>query len=206
MVVSMRTQNSKRKALRGLHYVFTPSTYPSSINQGNIMELAKYTPAIINVTGKTKTDRQLSVVNQASGYTKMALANAKGKVGLAARNGIANGGIQAIAKQAAFPTCNYKPVGEYFAAQLGEPMVISNRAAFESLADQFEARIMKIRLSKTGGYVTDKKTGAEKAGATLAKAMELKAIAIEMVAAAEYYTNEAKAEQAKQADAKALSA
>jgi len=170
------------------------------------MELAKYTPAIINVTGKTKTDRQLSVVNQASGYTKMALANAKGKVGLAARNGIANGGIQAIAKQAAFPTCNYKPVGEYFAAQLGEPMVISNRAAFESLADQFEARIMKIKLSKTGGYVTDKKTGAEKASATLAKAMELKAIATEMVAAAEYYTNEAKAEQAKQADAKALTA
>jgi hypothetical protein len=171
-----------------------------------IMELAQFTPAIINVIGKTKTDRQLSVVNQASGYTKMALANAKGKVGQAARNGIANGGIQAIAKQAAFPSCNYKPVGEYFAAQLGEPMVISNRAAFESLADQFEARIMKIRLSKTGGMVTDKKTGAEKAGATLAKAMELKAIAIDMVSSAEYYTNEAKAAQAKQADAKALTA
>lgn len=170
------------------------------------MELAQFTPAIINVTGKTKTDRQLSVVTQASGYTKMALANAKGKVGLAARNGIANGGIQAIAKQAAFPSCNYKPVGEYFAAQLGEPMVISNRAAFESLADQFEARIMKIRLSKTGGMVTDKKTGAEKAGATLAKAMELKAIAIEMVASAEYYTNEAKAKQSTQADAKSLTA
>jgi hypothetical protein len=175
-------------------------------NQGKIMELAKYTPAIINVTGKTKTDRQLSVVNQASGYTKMALANAKGKVGLAARNGIANGGIQAIAKQAAFPTCNYKPVGEYFAAQLGEPMVISNRAAFESLADQFEARIMKIKMSKNEGMVIDKKTGAEKAGATLAKAMELKAIAIDMVSSAEYYTNEAKAAQAKQADAKALTA
>ncbi len=161
------------------------------------MELAQYTPAIVNVIGKTKTDRQLSVITQASGYTKMALANAKGKVGQAARNGIANGGIQAIAKQAAFPTCNYKPVGEYFAAQLGEPMVISNRAAFESLADQFEARIMKIKLSKTGGMVTDKKTGAEKAGATLAKAMELKAIAIEMVSSAEYYTSEAKAKQAE---------
>ena len=162
-----------------------------------IMELATYTPAIINVTGKTKTDRQLSVVNVASGYTKMALANAKGKVGLAARNGIANGGIQAIAKQAAFPSCNYKPVGEYFAAQLGEPMVISNRAAFESLADQFEARIMKIKMSKNGGYVVDKKTGADKVGATLAKAMELKAIAIELVASAEYFSNEAKATQAQ---------
>lgn len=172
------------------------------------MELAQFTPAIINVTGKTKTDRQLSVVNHASGYTKMALANAKGKVGLAARNGIANGGIQAIAKQAAFPSCNYKPVGEYFAAQLGEPMVISNRAAFESLADQFEARIMKIKMSKTGGMVEDKKTGALKPSASHAKMLELKAVAIEMVASAEYFTNEAKAKQAeaKQADAKALTA
>lgn len=160
------------------------------------MQIAEFTPAIINVDGKTKTERQLSVVNQASPYTKMALANAKGKMGVAARNGIANGGIQAIAKQAAWPSCNYRPVGEYFAAQLGEPMVISNRAAFESLADQFEARIMKIKLSKSGGYTTDKKTGAQRVSATLAKAMELKAIAIEMVASAEYFTNEAKSQKA----------
>jgi hypothetical protein len=164
--------------------------------KGNIMQLAQFTPAIVNVTGKTKTERQLSVVQDASPYTKMALANAKGKMGQAARNGIANGGIQAIAKQAAFPACNYKPAGEYFAAQLGEPMVISNRAAFESLADQFEARIMKTKLSKNGGYVTDKKTGALKAGATLAKLMELKAVATEMVASATEFTAEAKAQQA----------
>ncbi len=70
------------------------------------MELATYTPAIINVTGKTKTERQLSVVQDSSPYTKMALANAKGKLGVAARNGIANGGVQALAKQAAWPSCN----------------------------------------------------------------------------------------------------
>ena len=160
------------------------------------MELATYTPAIINVTGKTKTERQLSVVQDSSPYTKMALANAKGKLGVAARNGIANGGVQALAKQAAWPSCNYRPVGEYFAAQLGEPMVISNRAGFESLPDQFEARIMKAKLSKSGGYVTDKKTGALKAGATLAKLMELKAVATEMVASAKEFTADAKAQQA----------
>lgn len=160
------------------------------------MQIEQFTPAIVNVTGKTKTERQLSVVQDSSPYTKMALANAKGKMGQAARNGIANGGIQAIAKQAAFPSCNYKPVGEYFAAQLGEPMVISNRAAFESLPDQFEARIMKTKLSKTGGFVTDKKTGALKPGATLAKLMELKAVAVEMVASATEFTAEAKAKQA----------
>jgi hypothetical protein len=160
------------------------------------MELATFTPAMVNVYGKTKTERQLSVVQDASAYTKMALANAKGKVGIAARNGIANGGIQAIAKQAAWPTCNYKPAGEYFAAQLGEPMVISNRAAFESMADQFEARIMKVKLSKSGGYTTDKKTGALKANATLSKLMELKANAVDMVAAAQEFTDEAKAKRA----------
>jgi hypothetical protein len=165
--------------------------------KGNIMELAQYTPAHILVNGKTKSERQLSVVSHASGYTKMALANAKGKVGQAARAGIANGGIQAIAKQAAWPSCNYKPAGEYFAAQLGEPIVISNRAAFESLADRFEERIAKAKMSKNGGYVIDKKTGAEKAGATLAKAMELKAVAIEMIASAEYFSTEAKAAQAQ---------
>jgi hypothetical protein len=165
-------------------------------HKGIIMQIEKFTPALVNVYGKTKTERQLSVVQDASPYTKMALANAKGKVGVAARNGIANGGIQAVAKQAAFPSCNYKPAGEYFAAQLGEPIVISNRAGFESLPDQFEARIMKAKMSKTGGYVTDKKTGALKAGATLAKLMELKAVAIEMVAAATEFTAEAKAQQA----------
>lgn len=162
------------------------------------MQLEQFTPAMINVYGKTKTERQLSVVQDASPYTKMALANAKGKVGIAARNGIANGGIMSVAKQAAFPACNYKPAGEYFAAQLGEPVVISNRAAFESMPDQFEARIMKAKLSKNGGYVTDKKTGALKAGATLAKLMELKAVATEMVAAAQDFTAQAKEAQAEQ--------
>lgn len=161
------------------------------------MELAHFTPAVIDVIGKTKTERQLSVVHQASTQTKLALANAKGKVGVAARNGIAYTGIQSIAKAAAWPTCNYKPSGEYFAAQLGEPIVISNRAAFESLADQMEARIMKAKMGKNGGYVTDKKTGAQKPGATLAKLMELKANAVELVAAAKSFTDEAKAQRAE---------
>lgn len=160
------------------------------------MELATFTPAIVNVYGKTKTERQLSVVQDSSPYTKMALANAKGKVGVAARNGIANGGINAIAKQASWPTCNYKPAGEYFAAQLGEPMVISNRAAFESLADQFEARIMKVKASKNGGMVVDKKTGVSKPNATHAKMLELKANAVDMIAIAQEFTDEAKAKRA----------
>lgn len=154
-----------------------------------------FAPAIINVEGKTKTERQLSVIHSASSATKLALANAKGKVGQAARTGIAGLGLGNIAKHAAWPTCNYRPVAEYFAAQLGEPMVITNRAGFEALADQFEARIMKIKLSKSGGYTTDKKTGALKANASLSKAMELKAIAIELVEVAKEISEENKAKQ-----------
>ena len=166
-------------------------------------QIANITPANIQVFGKTKTERSLSVVQQATAYTKMALCNAKGKVGQTARAGLANGGIMAVAKQAAYPTCNYVPAGEYFAAILGEPMFISNRATFESLADQMEARIAKAKLAKNGGYVTDKKTGAEKPGATLARAMELKAAAVEMIAAAKQFTEEFKA---KAAESKALTA
>lgn len=158
-----------------------------------------YTPAIINVEGKTKTERQMSVIHHASSATKLALANAKGKVGAAARSGIAGLGLGNIAKHAAFPTCNYRPVAEYFAAQLGEPMCITNRAGFESLADQFEARIMKIRLSKSQGFTIDKKTGIQKPNATLSKMMELKAIAVELVEVAAEISAENKL---KAADAK----
>ena len=156
-----------------------------------------YKPAIVNVEGKTKTERQLSVINQASTAARLALANMKGKVGNAARTGIAGVGLSNIAKSAAWPTCNYNPVAEYFAAQLGEPMVITNRAAFESLADQFEARIMKVKLSKSGGYTTDKKTGMQKIGASMAKLMELKAVAVELVAAAQQLSEQAKAERSE---------
>lgn len=157
------------------------------------------TPAIINVSGATKSERQLSVVYQASGYTKMALANAKGKMGVAARNGLANGGLQAIAKQAAWPHCNYKPAAEYFAARLGKDFIISGRSTFESLADLFEMSVMAAKQAKNAGYVTDKKTGALKPSAAHALALELKAIAVEMVEQAAQYSADAKL---KAADAK----
>ena len=167
----------------------------------NVQTTETYTPAIVNVTGTTKSERQLSVVYNATGYTKMALANAKGKMGQAARAGIANGGLQAIAKQAAWPHCNYKPAAEYFAARLGKDFIISGRSTFESLADLFEMTIMASKQAKNGGYVTDKKTGALKPSAAHALGMELKAIAIEMVEQAAQYSAEAKA---KAAEAKAL--
>jgi hypothetical protein len=151
-------------------------------------QVTEFAPAIIAVTGATKLEKQLSVICGASGATKMALANAKGKMGIAARNGIANGGLQSVAKAAS--TGNYRPAAEYFAARLGQGFVISSRAKFESLPDQFEERIMLALSAKNGGYTTDKKTGAQKPSAAHALALELKAIAVELVSVASEFAAE----------------
>jgi hypothetical protein len=145
-------------------------------------QITEFSPAIITVSGATKLEKQLSVVNYASPSTRMALANATGKMGIAARNGIANGGLNGIAKQSSMG--NYKPAAEYFAARLGQGFVISSRSTFESLADQMEARIMQAKSAKNGGYVTDKKTGGQKPSAAHALALELKAISVELVSVA----------------------
>lgn len=151
-----------------------------------------FSPAIINVSGANKSERQLSVAHHASGAAKMALSNQKGKLGAAVRAGVASAGLQAIAKAAS--NANYKPLAEYLAARLGEDFVISNRASFNSLPDQFEMRIMKAKQAKNGGYVMDKKTGAMKPSAAHALALELKATCVEVIdmAEAEYQARVAK--------------
>ena len=164
----------------------------------NQVSNTSFDPAIVDVTGSTKVERQLSVVAQCDGYTKMALANAKGKLGLAVRNGVANGGLMGIAKQAS--NGNYKPCAEYIAARTGKPFVISSRASFESLADQFEMSIMAAKSAKNGGYVLDKKTGAHKPSATHALALELKSIAVELIAnAAAFHAERVSAKSAIEA-------
>lgn len=160
----------------------------------NIAQSIDFKPAIIEVTGKTKTDRQLSVVRGASMQAKLALTDSKGKVGIMARAGVARSGLGAIAASAA--KNNYGPAAEYFAARLGQPMVISNRASFDSLPDLFESSIMKAKMAKNGGYVEDKKTGALKPSPTHALALELKSIAVELVAHKESIIAERAAETA----------
>lgn len=160
-------------------------------------------PAIVNVTGSTKGERQLSVIRDASAAARLSLCNAKGKVGKAARESAASIGYSKLASNAAWPTCNYRPVAEFFAASLGEPIVISNRASFESLADTMEARIMKVRLSKSGGYRMDKKMGVEVPNATLQTLLDLKTLAIELREVAEEISAENKAKHEAERAAKA---
>lgn len=158
-----------------------------------VANTVEFAPAVINVEGSTKSERQLSVIHSASSQTKFALANAKGKLGQAARNGIAVVGLKSIAAAAA--KANYRPAAEYFAARMGTPFVITSRASFDALADVFEAKIMQAKLAKNGGYVTDKKTGALKPSPTHALALELKAIAIELIAEKEAVIAAEKAER-----------
>ena len=139
-----------------------------------------YAPAIINVTGKTATERKLSVFVDASAQAQLALVSAGGRVGKAAVVRAAQIGLVQVVHSCA--SANYKPLAEFLAGRTGKPMVIGSRASFESLPDQFEVSIMAAKLKKSGGYVLDKKTGAMKANAELALAMELKSICVEMVA------------------------
>lgn len=132
------------------------------------------------VTGKTSSERKLSVINSASGGAMLALTNMSGAVGKAARSKTAQMGLASIVKSASHD--NYRPLAEYLAARLGECIVITNRASFESLPDQMEQRILKAQGSKSGGYRECKKTGAMVPSATLALAMTLKAECIEVIA------------------------
>ena len=116
----------------------------------------------------------------ASAQAQLALVSSGGKVGKAAVVRAAQIGLVQIVHACA--NANYKPLAEFIAGRTGKPMVISGRAAFESIADQFEMSIMSAKLKKSGGYVTDKKTGALKANTELSLAMELKSICVEMIA------------------------
>jgi hypothetical protein len=150
------------------------------------------TPVVINVDGKTKADRQLSVVRQASSSALTACLNVNGKVGKAIREGASQTGLVDIAKHCI--NSHYLPLAQYLAINLGEPIVISGRASFEALPDTLEAKIMTVKLSKSGGYRTDKKTGSLVSNAKLSKLMELKAVCTEIINAVAKAKAMAKAE------------
>jgi len=151
------------------------------------------TPAIVRVEGKTKIARQVSVIAGASQQALTACLSLKGRAGNAIRANAASAGLLDVA--AACVNSNYKPLAEMIAIRLGEPMMISNRASFESLPDFFEMRIMKAKLAKNDGMRIDKKTGALVNGSKLATEMELKALVTDIIRAVNEYHATRKAEQ-----------
>lgn len=104
--------------------------------------LVDFTPARVQVSGKTTTDKRLSVVNTASEATKMFLSNMKGKVGDAARGGLQEQGFNMIATAAA--RGNYRPLAEALATLQAENINITTRASFESLTDRFDAKMEQL--------------------------------------------------------------
>ena len=139
-----------------------------------------FAPAIVTVVGATVAERKLSALQGAHAATFLALSSAKGDVGKAARHLAAREGLARIAKAAS--AANYRPMAEYLSAQLGEGFVISNRGSFESLPDQFEQRIMKLKAAKNGGYRTDK-NGCQVPTAALALALTMKSECVDIIAA-----------------------
>ena len=145
--------------------------------------LVDYAPVIVNPVGATAAARKLDIVHTTqSRSTLLALVNTKGKLGAAVRDRLGNTGAVDIVAHAA--SGNYRPFAEYLAVRTGEAIVISGRAAFESLPDLFEGKILSAKQGKSGGMKLDSKTGAEVAGPKLALALELKAICVEAVAKA----------------------
>lgn len=150
-------------------------------------------PAIITVSGKTKVERQVSVVSRASETALTACLSMKGKIGNAIRAEVSHTGLISVAN-ACF-NANYKPLAEMLAIRLGEPIVITNRASFESLPDFFEARILKAKLGKNDGMRLDKKTGAMVSGSKLATELELKSVVVNIIRAVAEAHAAKKAEQ-----------
>lgn len=148
----------------------------SNVTQSN----PEFMPAIIAGVGKTLTERKADVAHNASLAATLALSGVKGAVGKIARASTARYGIDALFTAAC--KSNFRPVAEYIAAQTGEPVVISSRAAFESLPDMMEARVMKAKQSKSGGFSVSKKDGSLKPSAALSLAMSLKSEMTELVA------------------------
>lgn len=107
--------------------------------------MVEFVPARVQVTGKTATEKRLSVVHNGSESVKLFASNMKGKVGNAARSGLFEQGFNQIASQAA--RGNYKPLAEALALVTGESVHISTRASFESLGDRFEARMIELEDS-----------------------------------------------------------
>lgn len=151
-------------------------------------------PVAILVEGKTRAERQVSVVHHATPQAINACLAMKGKVGNAIREAGARSAIVDIAAHCS--AGSYRSLGEYLAIRLGEPMFISNRATFEALPDFFEARIAKVRMGKNAGMREDKKTGLTVPGAKLALEMELKNVCVELIAHARRVHDERKARAA----------
>lgn len=121
--------------------------------------IVEFIPGQTVTVGKTVTEKRLSVLAEGSTAVKLFAVNQTGKVGKAAREGLAGTGVASIIKAAAHS--NYKPLSEALALIMGESCFISNRASYESLKDRFLGKESElVAMNKAYRVVQDKKSGA----------------------------------------------
>ena len=101
--------------------------------------------AIVSVTGKTSTDRRLSVITKATNATKLFASGLKGKLGNAARAGLQEQGTGMMFMSAR--NGNYRPLAEILALICAEPVSITNRSSFESLLDRYQPKLDALVMS-----------------------------------------------------------
>lgn len=163
-------------------------------------ELVERAPAaIVNVVGGTATERKLSALIDMGEAALTATAGFGGKTGKVAMVSLVGKSAHGLAAPAAWPRCDYRPLAQVLAAQLGEVIVISNRHTFESLSDQFTSRIESHKAkAKSAGYRVDK-NGCEAPDATHAKLLQLRGLCESVITLARQFSadNKAKAEAAK---------
>lgn len=131
------------------------------------------------VLGKTATERRLSALKGAPIAARMALMGEGGKVGKAAAAGVVNAGLGQIVTLAA--QGRYQAAAAWLSGVFGESCYISNRASFQSLPDQMQAKIDAAKRKKNGGMVIDKKTELQKPGTELARALRMHATVIDLL-------------------------
>jgi hypothetical protein len=110
-------------------------------------ELAGFAPARAILVGKTKTEAKIALIHSASAATSLYLASEKGKVGQAARANVSAMGANKMVREVRMG--NYRSAAESLAVLLGESVVISNRASWESIEDRFEGMLAGL---KNEGY------------------------------------------------------
>jgi hypothetical protein len=131
--------------------------------------------ASVVVSGKTLTEKKLSVVTQASSQALAYLCNTKGKVGKIAREGMSAAGEAMIATQAR--SGNYKPLADAIAAITGASLTIPNRATYETLVGRFNDAILDLPRE---GYAVSKKDNTMKPTAKRVALMQVIALITEV--------------------------
>lgn len=133
-------------------------------------QIVEYGPVHIEVTGKTSTERKMSVVDAGvTSITALALSNTKGKLGTALRADMAQRGIEATIHAAA--QGNFRPLAEQLAIGLGTSIVIRSADEFASVGYWLDRELDKVKASKSGGITSSGKP-------TTAHAALLNAIAL----------------------------